>query len=148
MEKNLIKIAEDVYITEEKLIELCKAYCSKDISINKSINKDLKDLFSEVLISLGGREVLSGFTYTIEALNLLFHNPNIGVCELYDETATICNSSASRVERAIRHFVLSLESEHTNKYIAIFGNRHYKVGDFIWKLMTHIKIYVLKNKEN
>lgn len=148
MEKNLIQVGYGIYITKEKLMDLYHEHCSNEDGSNRTIRcKDLKLTITELLVNLGGRESLSGFTYAVEALNLLLTNPQLHVCELYNKTADVCGSTLCKVERALRHFILTLRKDHTSLYETIFGQKQYNVGDFIWKLKTHINIHILNNEE-
>ena len=75
----------------------------------KSINnKDLKINLTKLLHELGVPSNIKGYEYIREGIMLLYNDPSIigGITkELYPEIADKYNTSASRVERAIRHAI-------------------------------------------
>ena len=78
---------------------------------NKNINfytSNLQVSITKMLHELGIPSHIKGYQYIREAVNIIFENPSVigGITkELYPELAKKFNTTASRVERAIRHAI-------------------------------------------
>ena len=66
-------------------------------------DKDMQDDPNPVLLAMGLRMNLSGYSCLCAAIKLLRENPGQGISKvLYPDVAKICGGTAARVERAIR----------------------------------------------
>lgn len=85
----------------------------------------LKRRIEEVLVMCGVPVSVKGFRYIPEACAVLAENPNIKITVMYGEVAKRFNTTAQRVERAIRHALLRTREkgnpEMVQKY---FGNEN------------------------
>ena len=100
---------------------------------NKNIDfytSNLQVSITKMLHELGIPSHIKGYQYIREAVNIIFENPSVigGITkELYPELAKKFNTTASRVERAIRHAIevswnrgnLDFMEEIFGKYLAI-----------------------------
>ena len=86
-------------------------YILKKEKSNKNIDfytSNLQVSITKMLHELGIPSHIKGYQYIREAVNIIFENPSVigGITkELYPELAKKFNTTASRVERAIRHAI-------------------------------------------
>lgn len=75
----------------------------------------------DLLIELGITPNLKGFDYICKAINYISADRAIKMCSVYELVAKDCETTSSRVERAIRHALSKAdkESEAYKKYIGI-----------------------------
>jgi len=64
------------------------------------------------LDSMEVKHALSGFPYLVTAIELCNENPNMRdtICKMYSIIAEKHNTTASRVERAIRHAIITSQA--------------------------------------
>lgn len=96
----------DLADLEERILTMMKV---EDSLINVTLRKpDLQSSISTLLHNLGIPSHIKGYQYIREAIRLIYEQPEMvgGITkELYPEVAKTFKTSASRVERAIRHAV-------------------------------------------
>ena len=92
---------------EEKILE----YSSNDVYSKKTIDlyySDLQLSITKLLHELGVPSHIKGYTFIKEGINLVYNDPNLSSAitkELYPIIAKKYDTTASRVERAIRHAI-------------------------------------------
>lgn len=99
-------------------------------SLNHSLNysdssKNLEDIINNVLMDLGIRQHLKGYTYIVEAIKLMYEDEDAisGITKnIYPGVAKRCKSTPLRVERAIRHAIETGVEGNDMAYRSIFGN--------------------------
>lgn len=85
----------------------------------------MKRLIEETLIKCGMPVGLKGFQYIPEACAVLAENPNIKITVMYEVVAKKFDTTASRVERAIRHaFLRGYKLGNKAVYESCLGNVH------------------------
>lgn len=95
--------------------------------ISVTERKDLQANIKGILNKLGIRANIKGYGYLVTAIETAYENPNI-VHEitkvLYPDVAKMHNTTASRVERAIRHAIeVGMDCGTTiDEFNEIFGN--------------------------
>ena len=108
-DKKLIDMIEDYY-EDNKVIKVILSI-EEAIEKNKKINlisNDLEISITKTLHELGVPSHIKGYQYIREGIFLVYKNPEIigGITkELYPEIADKYDSTASSVERAIRHAI-------------------------------------------
>ena len=97
---------------------------SERIVATEEQQKKLEVRVSELLHNLGIPAHIKGYRYVRRAIIIVTENPNISITkELYPSVAKEFDTTASRVERAIRHAVeLSSERCDIDTINEIFGN--------------------------
>lgn len=93
---------------------------------NKSMYGIQAQDFHKILLKIGISPSLFGYTYLINAMGLIFEDPDLLhyiTKGLYIDVAGLCSSTPSRVERSIRH-AISVACLHGNAAFIddIFGN--------------------------
>lgn len=87
---------------------------------------NVKHLIENILVDVGVPANLSGFRYAVKAIEMVVENPNMvcGVTKvIYPDVAKHFGSTASRVERAIRHAVKTAWVRGDAKLLyRMFGN--------------------------
>ena len=94
-------------VLEDKILEVSNNYSINGESIDL-YNNNLQISITKALHELGVPSHIKGYQYIREGITLVYNNPKIvgGITkELYPEIAKKFNSTASRVERAIRHAI-------------------------------------------
>ena len=92
---------------EEKILE----YSNNDVYSKKTIDlyySDLQMSITKLLHELGVPSHIKGYTFIREGINLIYNDPNLSSAitkELYPIIAKKYDTTASRVERAIRHAI-------------------------------------------
>lgn len=94
---------------------------------NDEVQKNLKVRIKGVLNILGIRTNIKGYMYLVSAIQMTYNDPLAAQAvtkELYPTVAKEFNTTASRVERAIRHAIeVGVDSGATiDEYQRIFGN--------------------------
>lgn len=114
----------------------------KELSVNRTVSYkstvDLRDKrkvgsldekISNIFITIGIPPHIKGFSYLREGIKLAVENPSIinkVTKELYPEIGVKFNTSASKVERAIRHAIeVAWNRGRTDAISSIFGARVY-----------------------
>lgn len=96
-----------------------------------------------VLIDMGVPANLSGFKYIIQAVLLLDtreYTINPQWCNLYREVGKLCDSTGSRVERAIRHALVVTRSRgHSEKVAYYIGDNHNNNSSSLAMLYLRLK---------
>ena len=73
---------------------------------NEKRSENIEDVISEILVELGMPSHIMGYQYSVYAIKIAVENPDIInaiTCGLYPTVAEHYGTTASRVERAIRH---------------------------------------------
>lgn len=92
---------------EEKILE----YSNNEVYSKKTIDlyySDLQMSITKLLHELGVPSHIKGYTFIREGINLIYNDPNLSSAitkELYPIIAKKYDTTASRVERAIRHAI-------------------------------------------
>ena len=103
---NLAVLTEQIKEDLEAINEIISQYINVESKPVKK-KKNWKELsMSEILIRFGITPNLNGFRYILDAVTMLKEHNNISVTkELYPNIAEKYKTTASRVERAIRHCI-------------------------------------------
>lgn len=113
----------DLIDLEKKIKNLFKQDENQIINFG---NSNLQISISKMLHDLGIPSHIKGYQFLRDALNILFHNPdviNAITKELYSELAVKYNINVARVERSIRHAIeVSWTRGNINVIESIFGN--------------------------
>ncbi|MBQ6687048.1 MAG: sporulation transcription factor Spo0A [Bacilli bacterium] len=89
---------------EKRILEIC----NEDSLVTDESNNVVEIAISKLLHSLGIPSHIKGYQYIRESIYLMYQNPNLisGITkEIYPEIAMKFDTTASRVERAIRHAI-------------------------------------------
>ena len=92
---------------EEKILD----YSNNEVYSKKTIDlyySDLQMSITKLLHELGVPSHIKGYTFIREGINLIYNDPNLSSAitkELYPIIAKKFDTTASRVERAIRHAI-------------------------------------------
>ena len=108
-------------ILEKRIIEIANNVTFKDEEVDNAIHIDI----SKLLHSLGVPSHIKGYQYIRESIYLMYSIPDtMGITkELYPEIALRFDTTASRVERAIRHAIeVSWTRGDYNLMEEIFGH--------------------------
>ncbi|MBQ8374156.1 MAG: sporulation transcription factor Spo0A [Clostridia bacterium] len=101
----------------------------KDFAAKKRKSVTIDEKISEIFISIGIPPHIKGYSYLREGIKLTVEKPyiiNSVTKELYPTIATIFDTSASKVERAIRHAIeVAWNRGRIDAINAIFGTRVY-----------------------
>ena len=110
-----IKILIGVIICVVLIYFITRAFVKKDLTDTKEetpVTEEQTNVvefaISKLLHSLGIPSHIKGYQYIRESIYLMYHNPNLisGITkEVYPEIAIKFDTTASRVERAIRHAI-------------------------------------------
>lgn len=91
----------------------------------ETLKKDVEKVITDILDELGGLHSLYGYKYTKQAIMLILEEPErmyFMTKEVYPMIAEKYNTSASKVERAIRYFITRIFSlgnmEKIQKYFS------------------------------
>ena len=90
---------------EDKILSVFDTQESKTINLYHS---NLQISITKMLHELGMPSHIKGYQYIREGITMIYNDPNIigGITkELYPELASKCDTTVSRVERAIRHAI-------------------------------------------
>ena len=114
----------------ERIRELIKDKpSSKEIGIHKRNATTIDEKISEIFISIGIPPHIKGYGYLREGIKMMTENPGIinsVTKELYPSIAKKFKTSASKVERAIRHAIeVAWNRGRIDAINAIFGARIY-----------------------
>lgn len=111
--------------------------------MNPEFKKEFNSKSYEILKALEVNMGMKGYDYIKEALNLIVFDRGLagGVISLYERIAVRFNSTPSRVERAIRHFIEAAYYQSSNMFKKIVGNTSQKPanGHFLKALSEYIK---------
>jgi len=89
---------------EKRILEIC----NEETSVTEESDNIIQLAISKLLHSLGIPSHIKGYQYIRESIYLMYQNPNLisGITkEVYPEIAMRFDTTASRVERAIRHAI-------------------------------------------
>lgn len=89
---------------EKRILEIC----NEETPVTEEQTNVVEFAISKLLHSLGIPSHIKGYQYIRESIYLMYHNPNLisGITkEVYPEIAIKFDTTASRVERAIRHAI-------------------------------------------
>lgn len=106
--------------------------------------RDVEDIIEQILLEVGVPSNLTGHRYLLAAIKFCTkctdNHPTITKV-IYPEVAKMCGTTASRVERGIRHAIeVAWERADLNALRKYFGNtinpKSYKLSnsEFIWRL--------------
>ena len=115
----------------ERIEEICKKRASqdKDIAISRRKPVTLEEKISEIFISIGIPPHIKGYGYLREGIKMTIEKPyviNSVTKELYPSIAKKFSTTASKVERAIRHAIeVAWNRGRIDAINAIFGARIY-----------------------
>lgn len=115
----------------ERIDELAKTKSSqeKDIAIRRRKPVTLEEKISEIFISIGIPPHIKGYGYLREGIKMTIENPHVinsVTKELYPSIAKKFSTTASKVERAIRHAIeVAWNRGRIDAINAIFGARIY-----------------------
>ena len=119
---SVLEIVEDLFREDTK--KEVREYANKH---RKAVSIDEK--ISEIFISIGIPPHIKGYSYLRDAIKLTVERPyviNAVTKELYPAVAQMHNTSASKVERAIRHAIeVAWNRGRVDAINAIFGTRIY-----------------------
>lgn len=115
----------------ERIDELAKTKSTqeKDIAIRRRKPVTLEEKISEIFISIGIPPHIKGYGYLREGIKMTIENPHVinsVTKELYPSIAKKFSTTASKVERAIRHAIeVAWNRGRIDAINAIFGARIY-----------------------
>ncbi len=115
----------------ERIYELMKDKPKEetDISVNRRKPVSLEEKISEIFISIGIPPHIKGYVYLREGIRLTVEKPHVinsVTKELYPSIAKKFSTTASKVERAIRHAIeVAWNRGRIDAINAIFGARIY-----------------------
>ena len=117
---------------------------------------DVEEEITKVLLDIGMPQHVLGFRYNVEAIRLAVEDKSIIneiTCRLYPEVAKVCNTTASRVERAIRHGVeIAWDRGGLDTLAKYFGNTISATkgkptnSEFIARIADHIRRRMKRSK--
>ena len=103
----------------------------------------MKRLIEETLIKCGMPVGLKGFQYIPKACAVLAEEPNIKITVMYDVVAKRFNTTASRVERAIRHAferVLFLgDKDLCRTYFGTYATNSNMLKTLLWNVQREME---------
>ena len=101
----------------------------KDISVGKRIPATIEERITEIFMAIGVPPHIKGYSYMREGIKMMVENPSVanGITkELYPSIAKKFGTTASKVERAIRHAIeVAWNRGRIDAINAIFGSRIY-----------------------
>ena len=106
-----------------------KPLSGKDVAVNKRKPITIEEKISEIFISIGIPPHIKGYGYLREGIKMTIERPyiiNAVTKELYPSIAKTFGTTASKVERAIRHAIeVAWNRGRIDSINAIFGARIY-----------------------
>lgn len=109
MVNNLIDfVLADTETSREKAREALREALRESVYGLRPVSKDPEDVTIDILVELGAPDHLIGHPYVVEGVKMVVENReclNKITAGLYPELAKKFNTTASRVERAIRHVI-------------------------------------------
>ncbi len=99
----------------------------------------MKRLIEDTLIKCGMPVGLCGFQYIVEAVHILKEEPNIKICYMYEVVAKIMYTTASRVERGIRHAFLRTREKGNAEMVKKYFGTDKTNSSSLKSLLLHIK---------
>jgi two-component system response regulator (stage 0 sporulation protein A) len=119
----------DNLITAMVKIKSDRGESVKPIKMKDASEKELEEKLSNIFISIGIPAHIKGYQFLREAIKLAIDKPDIinSITKvLYPSIATTFNTTASKVERAIRHAIeVAWNRGRIDAINAIFGSRIY-----------------------
>ena len=100
---------------------------------------EMEKRIEDVLIDIGIYPHLLGFNYICKAVSYLMENNAVKMCVLYEMIADECESTAYRVERAIRT-ALSKADQNCETYKKYMSVNNKSNAAMLFTLATRLKI--------
>lgn len=98
----------DASVLADRIADLYTTYAHNEVLDNSKVNKALEERISNIFITVGIPAHIKGYQFLREAIKMAIHSPEIInsiTKELYPSIAHKFDTSASKVERAIRHAI-------------------------------------------
>lgn len=116
-------------VIKERLTELCEKREETSLSITKKPAFSLDEKISKIFLSVGIPPHIKGYAYLREGVKMAVENPriiNYITKKLYPMIGEIYDTSASKVERAIRHAIeVAWNRNRIETINSVFGVRAY-----------------------
>jgi len=135
LENRLVEIVKDEFLNKEKTIQ------SQNIQLSRPKTKQLDERITNIFITVGIPAHIKGYQFLREAIKMAIDSPEIInsiTKKLYPSIADKFETSASKVERAIRHAIEvawnrgKIENINNLFGIRVYGNNEKPTnGEFI-----------------
>lgn len=111
---------------------------------NLKYNENIEHRLNNVFKKLGLLPHLKGYEYLIKIIKLIYENYEnlytVKISYVYKDFAELCNTTDTKVERAIRHAILSISSD-TEMFKFLFGEyKSLTNSQFVYTLVNELRL--------